>query len=124
LPDINFLLSRKGYNLKMIMEKWNDEKVDLNKEKFRRGGIGRPLEKMMNKKYNPSCRIDGKVGQNDITFFTNENGDPISLNVGKRKDNGNISGMKYSRRIKKVENGKIVESHWDNQGKVMGKDEK
>lgn len=99
------------------MQKWNDERVSLNIEKIRRG-MGKSLEAKMNKLYKPSSRVDMKFKGNDVTFYTNENGEPITLYIGKRKDDGDITGEVYSRRIKKRENGIITESHWDNQGKV------
>lgn len=99
------------------MDKWNDERVSLNREKIRRG-MGKALEAKMDKTYKPSSRIDMEFRGKDVTFYTNENGEPITLYIGRRKENGDIAGEVYSRRIKKRENGAIKESHWDNQGKV------
>jgi hypothetical protein len=100
------------------MENWNDERKPLNFEKTRKGGLGKALETILNKTHQPSSRMDGTFRGKDMTFITNENGEPITLFLGKRKPNGDIAGEMFSRRIKKVENGLIKESHWDNQGKV------
>ncbi|MBC7387914.1 MAG: hypothetical protein H7329_01760 [Opitutaceae bacterium] len=89
-------------------------------EKIRKG-IGKALEAKLNKIYTPSSRFDEKFKGNSITFFTNEHGEPYSLYIGERTANGSIKGEFYSRRIKKREGGKIILSHWDNQGKVSGK---
>lgn len=103
------------------MKEWNDERIPLNRERIKRGGFGKKLESKLNKKNQPSSRIDGVVGATDYTLLTNENGEPVQAYVGKRKENGEIKGDIYNRRIKKRENGIIKESHWDNQGKVSGK---
>lgn len=100
------------------MEQWNDEKKPLNFQKTRKSGLGKSLETIMNKKHQPSSRLDGTFRGKDMTFITNEYGEPIILYLGKRKANGDIAGEKYSRRIKSRENGNIKESHWDNQGRV------
>ncbi len=102
----------------MIVEKWDDERLPLNFQKTRKGGIGKSLEAYLKKCYTPSSRIEMTFKGKEITFITNTNGEPITLFLGKRKANGDISGEMFSRRIKKIENGLIKESHWDNQGKV------
>lgn len=99
------------------MKNWENEREPLNKEKISKG-IGKSLEAKLNKKYTPDSTIDALFKGNDITFITNENGEPITLYIGKRKENGDISGDRFSRRIKKREGDKIVDSHWDRQGKV------
>lgn len=104
----------------MLDYEWENEKESLNKEKFRKG-LSAALEKKLNKKYPPSSRIDDVFKGNDISFITNSDGEPVTLYIGKRREDGNISGELYSRRIKKRENGLITDSHWDNQGKVSGK---
>lgn len=101
------------------MEKWENERESLNFEKIRNPGVGKPLEALLNKIYKPSSRIDMEFKGKDISFFTDENGVPMSLFLGKRKSNGDIAGNKFARRIKKIEDGKIKESHWDNQGKIL-----
>jgi len=89
-------------------------------EKIRKG-LSKALETKLSKIYTPDSRFDDHFKGNDITFFTNENGEPFSLYIGKRNDKGNIVGEFYSRRFKKREGEKIVLSHWDNMGKVSGK---
>ena len=89
-------------------------------EKIRKG-LSKTLEAKLNKKYPPSSKIDDQFKGNDITFYTNEFGEPFNLFIGKRNDKGNIVGEFYSRRVKKREGEKIIQSHWDNQGKVTGK---
>jgi hypothetical protein len=101
------------------MKEWEDEKQPLNKEKFFKG-IGKDLEAKLNKRYVSSSRVDAIFRGNDITFFTNEFGEPITLFIGTRREDGNIIGECYVRRIKERIGDKIVKSHWDNKGKIKG----
>ena len=99
------------------MSKWYDERQPLNKEKFTRN-MGKSLLAKLNKIYKPDSAIDMRFRGNDMTFLTNEFGEPITLFIGKRTEDGSISGERYSRRIKQRVDGKITESHWDNKGKI------
>lgn len=100
------------------MDDWENEREPKNFEKIKKSGFGKTLEALMKKNYTPSTRVDMSFKGKELTILTNENGDPITLFIGKRRPNGDIAGDMYSRRIKKIENGQIKESHWDNQGKV------
>lgn len=80
--------------------------------------IGAILEKKLSKIFEPSSNIDLSFKGNDLTILTNEQGEAVTLFIGKRKNNGNISGERYARRLVKDENGKIIKSHWDNKGKI------
>lgn len=102
------------------MEAYENDKESAHYEKIKRTSIGPKLEAKMNKIYKPGLRYDEVFQGKDITFITNENGEPITLYVGKRKENGNIVGDCFYRRIKKRVEGKIKESHWDLQGKTTG----
>ncbi|MFN3404808.1 MAG: hypothetical protein ACK40G_11970 [Cytophagaceae bacterium] len=95
----------------------DDERQHQNVEKFRKG-LGNFLIKKLEKKYKPCTRIDAILGNKDISFFTNEQGEPVTIFIGKRKSNGHISGEQYTRKIKKRVDGEITESHWDNKGRV------
>jgi hypothetical protein len=90
------------------MKRWEyerkDERLPLNKEKIRRG-LGKELLAKLDKIYKPSSRFDLEFKGNDITFLTNQSGEPMVLYIGKRKEDGDIAGVMYSRRIK---NGKMV----------------
>ena len=92
----------------------------LHIEKIRKG-ISKALENKLNKIYTPSSQFDDVFKGNDITFLTNENGEPFSLFIGKRNEKGNIVREHYSRRFKKREGEKLILSHWDNMGKVSGR---
>ena len=90
-----------------------------NVEKIKKSGIGEVLIKKLEKIYPPSKRIDDVFKGNDITFITNENGEAVTLYIGKRMENGAIKGDLFVRKIIRSADGKTIEkSHWDNKGKV------
>jgi hypothetical protein len=90
-----------------------------NVEKIKRSGIGFDLNKKLSKIYPPSQRIDDVFRGNDITFITNENGEPVTLYIGERMEDGSIKGEQFVRKIVRSADGqKIEKSHWDNKGKV------
>lgn len=101
------------------MKEWEDEKKSLNKEKFFKG-LGKDLEAKLNKRYLASSRVDATFRGKDITFFTNDLGEPVTLFIGTRREDGDINGECYVKRIKERVGDKIVKSHWDNKGKIKG----
>lgn len=81
--------------------------------------LSEKLEEKLNKAYPAKTRIDDVFKGNDITFITNELGEPVTLFIGKRGEDGSIKGERYVRKIVRSEDGaKIMKSHWDNKGKV------
>ena len=55
---------------------WEDERQDLNREKFKKG-LSKSLQNKLSKVYKPHERYDDVFKGNDITFFTNEHGEPV-----------------------------------------------
>ena len=83
--------------------------------------IGYKLEKLLNKKYPPQERVDAKFMRYDISFVTNELGEPVTLFIGMRNEKGEIVGDRYVRRIvRKPDSDAILKSHWDLKGRVKG----
>jgi hypothetical protein len=90
-----------------------------NIEKMKRSGLGHDLIKKLEKTYPASQRIDDVFRGNDITFITNEKGEPTTLYIGERMETGEIKGELFVRKIVRSPDGsKIEKSHWDNKGKV------
>ena len=81
--------------------------------------IGAELEKKLSKIYEPSTTLELTFKGNDLTIVTNKEGEAVTLFIGKRKENNAIAGERYSRRIVKDKDGKIIKSHWDNQGRIL-----
>ncbi|WP_299825947.1 hypothetical protein [uncultured Pontibacter sp.] len=81
--------------------------------------IGSKLEKLLDKVYAPNERYDSKFMGNDISYMTNEFGEAITLFIGKRREDGDIVGERYVRKIvRKPGSNEILKSHWDLKGKV------
>jgi hypothetical protein len=78
------------------------------------------LDKKLSKTFEPSSTINDVFKGYDITFNTNEQGEPIRLYFGKRRPDGMIAGEWYTRTIKRHPNSQEVKSsHWDLRGKIM-----
>ena len=82
--------------------------------------LHRELDKKLSKTFAPSARLDDVFKGYDITFVTNENGEPVTLFFGKRRPDGQIAGERYTRTIKRAPDGiGVKSSHWDLRGKIM-----
>jgi hypothetical protein len=77
------------------------------------------LDKKLSKTFEPRVSIDDVFKGYDITFITNEHGEPMTLFFGKRRPDGLIVGERFTRTIKRVPGRlEVNSSHWDNRGKV------
>ncbi|MBG8556343.1 hypothetical protein [Hymenobacter guriensis] len=82
--------------------------------------LHRLLDQKLSKIYEPSSRVDDVFKGYDITFITNEHGEPVTLFFGKRRPDGAIAGERYTRTIKREPGSLVVKSsHWDLRGKIM-----
>jgi hypothetical protein len=80
--------------------------------------LHRQLADKLNKTYEPSTTINDVFKGHDITFVTNENGEPVTLFIGKRRPDGVIIGERYKRTIKRAPSStEVTSSHWDLKGK-------
>ena len=77
------------------------------------------LNKKLSKLYEPSATLDDVFKGYDITFVTNEQGEPVLLFFGRRRPDGRIVGERFTRTIKRQPGSlEVKSSHWDNQGKI------
>lgn len=77
------------------------------------------LQHLLEKLHEPEQRYDKQYSGKDITYFTNEYGEPVTLFIGKRRDDGSIRGERYVCRIvRKPGSNEIQKSHWENKGSV------
>ncbi|TXK36423.1 hypothetical protein FVR03_17880 [Pontibacter qinzhouensis] len=75
----------------------------------------------LEKIYAPNTSIHDTYNGKDLTFVTNEFGEPVTLFIGKRRAEGAIAGERYTRKIvRKTGSQEILKSHWDLKGKVSG----
>lgn len=78
------------------------------------------LDKKLSKTFEPRTSIDDVFKGYDITFVTNEHGEPVTLFFGKRRPDGLIAGERYTRTIKRQPGSLAVKSsHWDLRSKIM-----
>jgi hypothetical protein len=80
--------------------------------------LGPDLLKIVSKVYEPGVVIERKFRGYDLAFKTDEDGNPVLLFIGKKKEGGTIRGQRYARRLMKNKEGKVVKDHWDDKGKA------
>ncbi|NEM98769.1 hypothetical protein [Pontibacter burrus] len=81
--------------------------------------LSKKIESYLGKIYSPDSRINERLLGKDITFITNEAGEPVTLFIGVRREDGAITGERYVRTIvRQPGSQKIMKSHWDLKGKV------
>ncbi|MBD1396108.1 hypothetical protein H9Q13_02930 [Pontibacter sp. JH31] len=81
--------------------------------------LGPKLIEKLNKLYAPDSRIDQHYNGKELTFITNDLGEPVTLFIGKRLEDGAIAGERYVRKIiRDAKSNRILRSHWDLKGKV------
>jgi hypothetical protein len=80
--------------------------------------LNEKLQFKLKKKYEPSSMITMKYKGNDVSFKTDEEGNPVLLFIGKADANGNIRGERYARRLKVSDNGDVIKDHWELKGKA------
>ena len=80
--------------------------------------IGDKLLKTLSKRYEPESTIDQRFGRYDLTFRTDEDGNPVMLFIGNRDENGRIAGNRFIRVIIRDSAGNVLKDHWDAKGRV------
>jgi len=77
-----------------------------------------PVLKILNKQYEPLSLIETEFKRYNLAFKTDENGVPILLFIGQKKEDGKIFGERYARRLKYDEQGIKIKDHWEHKGKA------
>ncbi|MCE7064931.1 hypothetical protein [Dyadobacter sp. CY326] len=80
--------------------------------------IGEKLLKKLSKKYLADHMITMKFERYDISFKTDEEGNPILLFIGTLGEDGMIKGERFVRKIVKDQKGVVIKDHWDARGKT------
>lgn len=76
------------------------------------------LIKKLSKQYAPSSMVDMEFRGNDLSFKTDEEGNPILLFIGERTPDGNVRGERYARTLKYDRDGTRIKDHWELKGKA------
>jgi hypothetical protein len=79
------------------------------------------LLKILSKTYSKSSLINSSYKNNDISFKTDPDGNPILFFIGKRREDGTIKGERYARTLKHDREGQIIKDHWELKGKAGGR---
>jgi hypothetical protein len=77
-----------------------------------------PILKVLDKHYEPLTLIELKFSRYDLAIKTNEEGLPVLLFMGKKKENGQVVGERYARRLKHDDQGNKIKDHWEHKGKA------
>ena len=80
--------------------------------------LGDRLLLLLKKKYEISSFITMRYKGNDLSFKTDEHGNPILLFIGKMNEEGIVKGDRYARRLITDKNGIVIKDHWDYKGKA------
>lgn len=80
--------------------------------------LGKDIQKILDKTYEPNTMIERVMGRYDLAFKTDEVGRPVLLFLGKADDKGRIQGERFARRLVTDAAGTITKDHWDNKGRV------
>lgn len=80
--------------------------------------IGKALLKVLEKTYEPETMVSRKFERYDISFKTDEAGNPILLFMGKLDGNDRIRGERFVRVLVRDPAGRLIKDHWDAKGKT------
>jgi hypothetical protein len=80
--------------------------------------LNQQLQKKLSLRYEPSSMIDMRFKGNDVSFKTDEEGNPMLLFIGTRSEAGTVKGERYARTLKRDREGKIFKDHWELKGKA------
>ena len=72
----------------------------------------------LSKRYEPSTMVDMKFKGKDLSFKTDDEGNPVVLFIGKAQPDGKIKGERYTRTLVRNAEGSFIKDHWDLKGKV------
>lgn len=76
------------------------------------------LQAKLGKKYPPSSMVNMQYHGKDVAFKTDAEGNPVLAFVGRKTEEGNIRGDRYTRVLKHDREGKVIKDHWDLKGKA------
>ncbi|MBB6610215.1 hypothetical protein H7F15_04115 [Pontibacter sp. Tf4] len=81
--------------------------------------LNKKIEQYLQKIFEPDTSMELRLLGKDLTFYTNEHGEPVTLFIGQRRPDGAITGERYVRTIVRQPGSlQIQKSHWDLKGKV------
>lgn len=80
--------------------------------------LNEELIKKLSRPYEPSALVDMRWKEKDITFKTDEQGQPVLLFIGQRSATGAVKGNRYVRTLIRDKEGNTIKDHWEEKGKA------
>ena len=80
--------------------------------------LSEPLVLKLRRRYEPSSMVDMRFKGKDMTFKTDNDGNPVILFIGKKQSDGKIKGERYTRTLVRDAQGGFIKDHWDLKGKT------
>lgn len=80
--------------------------------------LNEDLLNILSKTYEKSALINSSYKRKDISFKTDEEGNPVLLFIGVRSEDGTVKGERHARTLKRDQEGNIVKDHWELKGKA------
>jgi hypothetical protein len=80
--------------------------------------LGPGLLKLLRQRYEPSATIDLVYKGRDLTFRTDDQGNPVLVFIGKRDEHGKIKGERHARTLLFDASGTPVKDHWELKGRA------
>jgi hypothetical protein len=80
--------------------------------------LSNDLVNVLSKVYEPQVMVNRVFKGKDMSFKTDDKGNPVLLFIGKAGDKGQIKGERYARTLKYDNEGKAIKDHWELKGKA------
>lgn len=80
--------------------------------------LGKEILKVLGQTYAADAMIERRVGRQTLLFKTDSFGRPVLLFMGKKGDDGQVKGERFTRQLVTDANGKVIKDHWDNKGRT------
>lgn len=76
------------------------------------------LIKKLKRKFEPLTITQFRYRTSDIVVQSDDEGNAIRVFIGRADQEGIVKGDRYSRTLKKDEEGKIIKDHWEKKGRA------
>lgn len=76
------------------------------------------LIKKLKRKFEPLTTTQFRYRTSDIVVQSDGEGNAIRVFIGRADQEGIVKGDRYSRTLKKDEEGKIIKDHWEKKGRA------
>lgn len=85
---------------------------------FRMMPLSEQLIKRLSKTYEPDALVYQTFKGKDLAFKTNGAGEPVLLFIGRKGEDGQVTGDRYVRTLIHRADGSVLKDHWERKGKA------